>query len=480
MKRIISGILLMLACTLSWRGTALAGVNLPVGHWAYDAMEKLEAEGVIRSSLLSTKPITREEAARLALEAKENLGEKGGRVRRIVEKLLREFSDEISADEKTYLKPVDKVTLEYGYQQSGRSSYNKNRDGYELKEGNNLRADMSVRGAVPHLQLAMTPEIRTDLEKAKAGFRSLYGVVELPGADLLIGKDSQRWGPGRNGAILLSNNAEPFTMLKLANSTPALLPWILRYLGPFRFVLFATRLEKERTVPEPYLWGMRIDIKPLPYLELGAARTALLGGEGRKANFGTWWRSLTSRGENESEKEPGDQRAGWDARIILPFRVQPLVLYIERAGEDEAGGLPTKWATLTGLYLPRIVSFDWLELRAEYANTRIKRQPGIWYTHHIYRSGYTYKDRIIGHYIGADSEDFYISLKIFTPAGDLTGELEREKHYGNADASSTTDFYTLTWEKEFKGKFRLALSGSYTKTEAETETAGLVSLSVSF
>ncbi len=120
----------------------------------------------------------------------------------------------------------------------------------------------------------------TSEEGADLTLKGAYGVVSFLGLDLTVGKDSQWWGPGYHGSLLLSNNAEPFTMVRLENPEPVLLPWILKYLGPFRWTFFVTRLEHDRRdVPEPYLWGMRIDFKPHPYVEIGLQRTAMLGGD---------------------------------------------------------------------------------------------------------------------------------------------------------------------------------------------------------
>ena len=141
------------------------------------------------------------------------------------------------------------------------------------------------------------------------------------------------------------------------------------------------------------------------------SKTAIFGGEGRKEDFGAFFDSLIGKGsnvDNPSSNEVGDQRAGFDVKFTLPLPHQPLVLYMEGAGEDQAGILPSKWAYIYGLYLPRVANLYRLELRAEYADTAVSGQPGYWYHHHIYTQGYTFKGRIIGHYIGADSHDLFL------------------------------------------------------------------------
>ena len=99
----------------------------------------------------------------------------------------------------------------------------------------------------------------------------------------------------------------------------------------------------------------------------------------------------------------GDQRAGFDMTLTLPFESQPLQIYFEADGEDEAGKLPSKWAYLTGLYLSRVLDFERIGFRAEYSNNHISGYPNVWYNHHIYQTGYRYEGRIIGHHCSRDS-----------------------------------------------------------------------------
>ena len=56
------------------------------------------------------------------------------------------------------------------------------------------------------------------------------------------------------------------------------------------FSLLYWRMEKERTVSNPYLWGMRGEVKPTIFggLEVGFFRMMQLGGEGRPEGFSTW------------------------------------------------------------------------------------------------------------------------------------------------------------------------------------------------
>ena len=54
---------------------AKVSVNVPLGHWGYDAIDKLKGLGLIHSDLRGTRPWTRIELARLIVEADEQFEE---------------------------------------------------------------------------------------------------------------------------------------------------------------------------------------------------------------------------------------------------------------------------------------------------------------------------------------------------------------------------------------------------------------------
>jgi len=427
--------------------SASASSYVDVTDDVYNLLLRLEAEGVITSGLLTTKPISYKEITRLILEAERNSEEGNILVRSLIQSLKERLKAEPTDmnREITFIKPLDLPYARYVYADSGLQSLYYNMDGDHYEKGSNLRAGFSSRAELRWLSLHINPEFRYSEDGKDFIVRRAYGVLNFSRLALTVGKDSQWWGPGYHGSILLSNNAEPLTMLRLTNPHPVLLPWIFKYLGPFRFTVFATRLEKERVVSEAYLWGMRLNFKPIPYLELGLQRTALLGGKGRSESMNTWWKSFTGSGENEKGSGSGDQRAGFDIKLTLPMKWQPLQLYAEAVGEDESAGWPYKWAYLAGIYLPRVLNFERIDLRAEYATTHVSGSPNVWYNHNVYKSGYTYKGRIIGHHMGTDSKDIFTELSyyIHEKGGKLSVSYDREEHNLSGKIKEKKDEATL-------------------------------------
>ena len=457
-------LLLITGIVFLYTGPAFSGNVEPDNH-VYHLLERLEAEGLIQSSFLTTKPLRRQEILRLILEAESNAGESSPFVGGLIQSVKEHYQHD--RDEKQFIKPLENPFVEYTYADSedaGRLSYNN--DGYHYKKGSNLLLGFSSAAAFSRLSLSVEPEVRHNEDNTEIELNRAYGIVSFSGIDLEFGKDSQWWGPGYHGSILLSNNAEPLTIVKVSNGQPVVLPWLFRYLGLFKFTFFATQLESERVIPRPYLWGMRINLKPFPYIEIGLQRTALLGGEGRSSDLNTWIKSLTGRGENEVGSGAGDQRAGFDLKVTIPFRWQPVQVYAEGAGEDEAGFLPSNWAYLGGIYFPRILNLERLDFRAEYVSNHVDNKPNVWYNHGVYKSGYTYKGDIIGHHMGTDSKDLFFEAGYMLPGmkgGRAALAYDREEHNLSEDVRETKDEYALRVAVPMKKDFFLEASYSYSR-----------------
>ncbi|MDA8100748.1 MAG: capsule assembly Wzi family protein [Nitrospiraceae bacterium] len=434
----------------------------------YSALSRLEALGIIRSGLLDTKPLSRKEVFRLLHEAEANPSAADP----FISRLLASLKDHLGKDpsEGTELRPLDSAYLKYAYTSAivdalryntaieNEQPLNANNDGDLYKRGSNERLGFVSRlEDWGPLSIEINPEWRyprasytgypdTAYETKEFVARKAYAVLSAGKWDLIVGKDSQWWGPGYDGALLLSNNAEPLTMIKVTNAEPVRLPWILDVMGPSRFTFFLTKLDRTRPVPEPYLFGMRFDFKPSPYVEFSLERTAIVGGEGRPTTFKTWIQSITgqSHGGQTDYFSPNyvnidDERAGADLKVTIPWRLQPMQIYLEAAGEDESSRLPVPqdWAFVGGLYLPRILDAERFDFRLEYTTTRGRiNAPYVWYTHNIYDS-YTYEGNIIGHHIGTDADQFLAEISYLIPerSGRVYLRLNREEHNLHAPGS---------------------------------------------
>ena len=232
-----------------------------------------------------------------------------------------------------------------------------------------------------------------------------------------VGKIDRWWGPGWDGSLIMSTNARPIPAVSLDRRVPDPFEskW-LSWIGPWSFHSFIGRLEKERHVPKPFLWGMRVEFAPTPVegLEIGLFRMMQLGGTGRPQGFKTWADAFLSQdntGANTGKdpaKEPGNQLAGLDFRW-RPFEL-PVALYGQVVGEDEDHFLPNALMFQYGVETWTEMEDSTVRMFAEYADltstwwTDDPKSRNVTYGHHIYHDGYRYRGRPIGHWADQDSQ----------------------------------------------------------------------------
>ena len=393
---------------------------------------------MIDSSLQGTRPYTRLEAARQVSEALQNVSQIDTplAIRQLLDQLESVLQDqlvELGALEgiapASYLKPVRELQLKYIYQDGEPSSFpgtnasqfalNYNNYGIDYANHHNGQLIFSSEARLGSFILL---EARPILEARGDGVNTLRllqgrAALGLGPVEISFGRQSLWWGQGRHGSLVLTDNARPLDMVRITNPSPILLPWVLKYLGPFRFDVFWSRLKDNRVVPHPYFAGLRLTVKPLPWLELGGSRTVIFGGKGRPdVGFSDFITILGGRNLS-GDADDSDQLAALDFLLRFSY-LWGAELYGEWGGEDEAGGFFSNMAYTGGIYLPRLDPSERLSLRFEYADlSHIDDNSPPWYHHGIYRSGYTYEGKILGHPAGGTSRDAYGELRALLPDG---------------------------------------------------------------
>ncbi|AJF07663.1 capsule assembly Wzi family protein [Geoalkalibacter subterraneus] len=443
---------------------ATASANIPLDSWIYPALDKLEGLGHIETSLQGSRPYTRLAAARLVRSAENSERTAATPVaRELLDVLRREFDTELrelSGDIATgsYLKPLRSMRLQGGYR-SGDPSFlprsdarqfalDYNRDGLTQEEdGAGLVSFASEARLGSRFLLSASPLFEFDNEGTSSRLLEGKAALALGPLEISVGRQSLWWGQGRHGSLVLTNNAKPQDMLRITNPSPTLLPWVFKYLGPFRFDVFWSRLDDNRTVSDPYFGGARVNFRPLPWVELGASRTVMFGGKGRPSIDLDEFITILGGKNLEGEEDSSNSVAALDGRILLPFAYNAEI-YGELGGEDEAGGFISQKAWLLGLYLPRIEPSGRASLRLEYADLTVKRgRNSVWYRHSVYRSGYTYDERVMGHHVGGGATDLFSELSIYFPKGWTLG-LELDYQRRGADQP--------VWEKHLQPALEIA------------------------
>jgi len=239
---------------------------------------------------------------------------------------------------------------------------------------------------------------------------------------LYAGAFDRWWGPGRESTLILSNNARPMPSVGLRRIEPKPFKskW-LSWMGPWSWDMFVARMAEDRHVPHALIAGMRLTFEPVENFEVGLSRTLQLCGEGRPCDFETWGRALIAGGDLENTggaMGPGNQLASVD--LSYTFRTgakSALKIYGEGTAEDEVGKffLPYQYAKLIGMsvYGPHGDNGALWRLSAEYSDTVSQniwlfgeKRNNVIYEHSIYRTGYRYKGRSLGHSLDNDSRLF--------------------------------------------------------------------------
>lgn len=232
------------------------------------------------------------------------------------------------------------------------------------------------------------------------------------------------WGPGWDGSLILSTNARPIPQISIsrARAKPFEARW-MRWVGPWSLTSFIGQLDDERVVDDALLFGMRVAFKPLPRLEIGLSRTAQWCGDGRLCDaeaFGNLLLGRDNRGVNvPEEEEPGNQLGGFDLRWA-PFDSGRAAFYLQWIGEDSRQGGPQigNWLRQAGMELAGSTPGGrWQHRMHLEAAETICREGGLGfsgakprcaYEHSIYRTGYRYEGRSIGHGMDGDGRSYSV------------------------------------------------------------------------
>ena len=254
-----------------------------------------------------------------------------------------------------------------------------------------------------------------------------YVTTPLFGTDISIGKQSLYWGPTEAGSFAISNNAQPFWMLRLNRSEPFWFPGVSRLLGPFRFDNFFGGLEGHNTFPEsPYMYGQKVSFKPLSYIkigrfqlfknaEMGFTRTTVFAGQNHvPLTFGSFWNSFTSFNNvsdqaKNSRNDPGARFTTFDFNWQVG---RWATLYVDMLTHDELLPLVTfrRTAFNPGVYLSHLPHFPKLDFRVEglTTNRQTHSAEGAYFFYYevLYRNLYVNDGSIIGNWIGRDANGY--------------------------------------------------------------------------
>jgi hypothetical protein len=425
---------------------------VPVDSWVYRAFDRLAALGYVTAGNEGKRPWSREQCARLLVDADEAMGRSSGYVPldSQVQLLMQALHHEFAREEATFTEAnrsleVDSVyarvlsasgtILDDGYHFGQTYGYD---DGRPFREGTNLIAGGSASATYGSLFVfiggeyqhappapALSPAVRefiSDRDKVPVPpeipfapintFQLLdaYAGINLRGWQISFGNQSLSWGPGIGGSLLLSNNAAPFPMLRISPQNAAHIPEISRILGPISVEQFYGRLEGHQGASQPWIYGQSIIMKPFRSFEFAYSRTTLIGGTGHPLTSGQFFYSLFGKVDPAEDSVPGDSRTAVDWTWHVPGMHHLVTLYGELEDDDDSIPLQnlTKSVLRPGIYLSRLPRLSKFDVHFEWtSSTSPGRAPfqnhgNLNYWNLEYTDGYTNNGNLMGNTVGRE------------------------------------------------------------------------------
>lgn len=227
------------------------------------------------------------------------------------------------------------------------------------------------------------------------------------------------WGPGWQSSLINGSNNPAWNGFGIQRGSvkPSSSPW-LSWMGPWNLDVFVARAQDPVVVsnqPQGFLYsGMRLTMRPQPWLEVGLSRGMQEAGAGRPGGVKEFVKAFFGQQTNQNPGDPVDssgQIAGYDVRVRCPQSWGGCAVYTQWMGEDSAGStlpLPYKFMNLWGV--EQIYGEGRYRVFAEYANTNAYSLP--WdtkpqfpgYINGVYNQGYTNGARWVGSAQGAGSQ----------------------------------------------------------------------------
>ncbi|MBI5418508.1 MAG: hypothetical protein HZA60_00300 [Deltaproteobacteria bacterium] len=371
----------------------------------YAAIDKLNAAGYLPGLLANTRPYSMQ-AVRAAAEAASQASVPEG------------FDGELLRWLLSYSVPTTMGRVTAAVSHSDARFIPPNNEGLPRPKGWSAQGSIAAREeTTPYLSAQLRAASFRGEGRDDEGNRLLDTSIEAgyKYASIQAGKLSTWYGPGRNGALIFTNNAAPYPGVRIRNPEPIPLTGWFKFLGNVQYDIFAARMEKTPGFSHHTLVGMRVAARPAGWLEIGLSRALHYGGDGRSNGLSEF---ATSFSGNNDPAGRSNTLAGYDITVTLPFPFQPVQAYWDRAGEGDnrflGTGLPwpSQWGNILGLYFPKLLGSSRLDLRAEYAdNYSGYGKTASWYSHGAYP--HRYRGDVLGHPMGGGSRDWFVGSRYY-------------------------------------------------------------------
>lgn len=377
------------------------------------------------------------------------------------QQVLQSIQTRLSQDRQSLVKATGELSLQTDRQQLPQSF------------GDNKLAGQQLSGSVGlseanwefNVQLNLKNDELID-DNSDVSFEGSYIAGMAANQWLIAGKIPTWWGPGHDGSLIRGDASLPvtgFTMQRDQQTAPEYK--YLNWVGPWQYQLFAGQLDDYTAVPNAKLFGARLTASPMPWLEVGASRSFMWGGDGRPTSFSSFTDALLGTKDNETtagntDEDPANQLGGFDAKVQLASLINvPASVYGQYVGEDEAGGLPAKNMYLAGVDYASSLQGKPYQLYAEYTDTRSSGEvKGVSYDHFIYTDGYYQQGYPLGYALGGDAESVALGSRLWLDERNFIHTKLQHAKVNQADeainqAYPATDKFTaidVAWEHQLQ------------------------------
>ena len=230
-------------------------------------------------------------------------------------------------------------------------------------------------------------------------------------AALQVGSDHRVWGQSAHGPLFISEHAAPMPAISVGTDTAITLPWFFRHAGPVQGTLFVADLGPTQVPDRARLAGWQVNIQPWSRFELGVAVLVHTGGSGGpKATFRErvvdLFPAIDALAPQHADLQFSNKVAGGNLRMRFP-ELSGLDVYYELAIDDFDGRrLVSSMVDDAGHLLGARIAAGPTVLRGEWHRTSLRL-----YEHAQFRSGLTYRQRLIGSPLGPHAQAVYLSAE---------------------------------------------------------------------
>ncbi len=403
-------------------------ISVPLDHWSYHFIERLQAKGVLGDYLSNIKPYSRDEMADMVVHIS-SLLENGEIDLSNVEKdqlelMKGEFAQELAkrgiVAETEYRHLLDwsnaenRIVTEIGYVQGVAAKRGTgDHEAYlstlrvlfwgNLSEGFFFYNDSRASYERTDEPLPLWRPYMDDSRYPWNAVSDAYLVVRFPWADLQMGKDAVLWGPGEDGVIGLSGVDPTFDLVKLQVQM-----WKFKFVNILGFLRDDLTREYRSDVVRKYLSAHRIEIKPFSGFSIGWQEVYIYA---ENLHMELLNPIMPYQMAEDYLGDIGNNTMEGDIDLcVLPNTRLYASLFLDDLHPHESlfkyGA--NRWAVLGGVLVVDPFGLENFDFRAEYARV----EPWVYPHKGIIQNppvplSYKHFDTPLGHWIGPNADDLF-------------------------------------------------------------------------